>query len=435
MCGGIAQFCRMGGRPWKGTAGVIGIVMLVSTVVAWTDAASAQPVPGSNLMHLMIHPGIRMEEETIWIRLFEERVEVVVEYTFKNEGQWEETVMGFPNRYVATMHEPIEDFRAFEGGRELEVFRSELQSDSDGERQDYRREWLECFRVVFGEGEQKLIRNSYTQSYGVDYENTKRRFAYILTTGAMWKGPIGFVRVIAQVEDETILDAQERMAYFSYAHFDTWGRSLMPGFAVSPAAYQRQGNTVEMSFQDVEPDFDIQITLPVFSSLYRSATASSELADDRVDYSPSMAIDGDPATAWVEGAIGAGIGESLSVWIGPYVGKMVGCYGVKRIGIINGYAQDEKLYVSNNRVKQLQVTYAFTLEERDHTGTEAFIFDLEETLEMQYLELPYPVPISQLTLTIQEVYPGSRWDDSCIAEVAMETVELTKDDLARQLPK
>jgi hypothetical protein len=59
---------------------------------------------------------------------------------------------------------------------------------------------------------------------------------------------------------------------------------------------------------------------------------------------------------------------------------------------------------------------------------------LKETTEMQYIELPKPLPVSQLELTILDVYSGRRYDDTCIAEVYLHAVAEPVADVLSLLP-
>ena len=63
-------------------------------------------------------------------------------------------------------------------------------------------------------------------------------------------------------------------------------------------------------------------------------------------YGPEKALDGNPATAWVEGAPKGGIGES-------YVIALEHCPSA--LGFINGYAENRSLFEKNYRIKELTV--------------------------------------------------------------------------------
>ena len=162
-------------------------------------------------------------------------------------------------------------------------------------------------------------------------------------------------------------------------------------------------------------------------------------------YSPWNLFDSDPATSWVEGEEGPGIGSYVLVGIpGPFMQYLI---------IHNGYQESEDLFIKNNRVKELRVSiYAgFTFDGREgQTGFEADLLPMDESalitlsdeMGAQQIELPfdaddvaafseegfkyykYDYPDETgvkdflvLKFEIISVYPGSIWDDTCIAGI------------------
>jgi hypothetical protein len=174
-------------------------------------------------------------------------------------------------------------------------------------------------------------------------------------------------------------------------------------------------------------------------------------------YGPEKALDGDPGTAWVEGVPGPGIGESFFLAL-EHIPEAFGFY--------NGYAKNQNLFNKNHRVKELKVRiYAALMV--DGFGTEiADFFDAIPIMEPVKIELadsmeaqrvPLPVDRSMLEslmadfrrsrdvvnwsfpqaremgldgseglslhfryiirIEIGDIYPGSAWEDTCIAEL------------------
>ncbi|MCA1754491.1 MAG: hypothetical protein LC641_07335 [Spirochaeta sp.] len=189
--------------------------------------------------------------------------------------------------------------------------------------------------------------------------------------------------------------------------------------------------------------------------------ASSVLDSDNVlrasRYGAEKALDRDPATAWVEGARGAGIGESYYLGVEDFP---------EALGFINGYARNNNLFHRNHRVKELRVHIYAGLMVDGYATEIADFFDsrpliepvtirLEDTREAQRVELPVSLSLVQsrmevfrssldvrrwrfpqakemgldgsenlplhfryiLKLEIVDIYPGSTWEDTCIAEI------------------
>ena len=153
--------------------------------------------------------------------------------------------------------------------------------------------------------------------------------------------------------------------------------------------------------------------------------ASSELDEDKNDkYAAKNMVDGNPSTAWVEGKKGGGINEYIKFYCPPEESDMVDLYSaykIKGLGIINGYAKSENVFYKNNRVKKIRIEYKNDIfrEENpyDMKKQGSFEFILEDKMEMQYLEFTGPIYMSEMKITILEVYKGSKWNDTCISEL------------------
>jgi hypothetical protein len=156
--------------------------------------------------------------------------------------------------------------------------------------------------------------------------------------------------------------------------------------------------------------------------------STSFLADtQRPDrYTARMALDGQMSTSWVEGREDDGIGEMIAFSVPP---------GATTVSIVPGYG-DLVYYGQNNRVKtaRLRVCVLQAAPGQFANGVTAALLG-ESTLSFVdamraqgfSLNLPSPLP-SEIyvpdrgdelfaVLEILEVYPGSQWKDTCIAEI------------------
>lgn len=86
-------------------------------------------------------------------------------------------------------------------------------------------------------------------------------------------------------------------------------------------------------------------------------------------------------------------------------------FGIDGVSIINGFAADKSIWEKNGRVKVLEVAF---------NGKPLGTITLEDTPEPQFLGLPQmvlrPGKREQVTFTIREVYPGSKYQDTAIAD-------------------
>lgn len=133
----------------------------------------------------------------------------------------------------------------------------------------------------------------------------------------------------------------------------------------------------------------------------RAADASSfRKAGPTTDYRPSNLLDGNPATAWNEGAEGPGIGE----WVRLEFSRPL---TLRRLEIANGYQQDLERFRANGRVKTLELEYS--------NG----VTQLVDLLDAEGLQMIVPA-VSRadwIKLTIVSVYPSRTWDDTALSEV------------------
>jgi len=108
------------------------------------------------------------------------------------------------------------------------------------------------------------------------------------------------------------------------------------------------------------------------------------------------------ALPWVEGAYDAGIGESLTLTFDTRIDV---------ISILNGFIDlDRKhLFYENNRVKKIRIT---SIEPGNY-----YYFDFLIEDGVKFSEISLPTQSSQIMLEILEVYPGTKWNDTCISAV------------------
>jgi hypothetical protein len=110
---------------------------------------------------------------------------------------------------------------------------------------------------------------------------------------------------------------------------------------------------------------------------------------------------------WVEGVKGPGIGEKLTLALQTWQGPTGGVGGMGALVIVNGFISynDPSLYIKNNRVRGIRVTAV------DNSFT--FDCELQDTPNPQIVNLPHPPSV--VTIEITSVYPGTKWDDTCLS--------------------
>ena len=143
----------------------------------------------------------------------------------------------------------------------------------------------------------------------------------------------------------------------------------------------------------------------------KSVIATSELVEAQFDgkylYPPINILDGDFQTTWCEAEEdGPGMGESITVEFAEAV-------SFDEIQIVNGFATKD-YYLKNNRVKKLLLTQVagqhfqqkeYTLRDKKD-GWQSISFDLPQTAQT-------------ITLKILDIYSGSKYDDTCLADIRL----------------
>jgi len=132
------------------------------------------------------------------------------------------------------------------------------------------------------------------------------------------------------------------------------------------------------------------------------------------EYTGRKAHDLSFKTAWVEGANGPGIGEYIEYHFrnkGPRVTE---------IKIFNGYVKSDKAWTENARVKKLKLSI---------NGKDVAMLNLQDSKAQQNFKFE---PLGRradgkdliLRFTIAEVYPGSKFDDTCITEIYFDGIDV-----------
>jgi hypothetical protein len=134
-----------------------------------------------------------------------------------------------------------------------------------------------------------------------------------------------------------------------------------------------------------------------------SASASSELPPDgSVTYSIGNTLDGDTRTAWNNhGAVdGNGVGETLTY-------KFSRPVHLARIALMNGYAKTAELRADNGRIRGVVIL-------TDHRRLKA---TLSDTTSRQRLDRDFGLT-RKVTLRVTSIYPGARYTDLALTEIA-----------------
>lgn len=119
-----------------------------------------------------------------------------------------------------------------------------------------------------------------------------------------------------------------------------------------------------------------------------------------VRYDPVYAVDANVATAWVEGVDGYGKGQQLVL---TFPSEIV----LTRIGMDGGFDRDQVIFFQNHRVRSMTLKLS-----NGHTRS----VELADQRGIQYITID-PISTTMITIVIEDVYHGTAYDDTPIAEV------------------
>ena len=138
-----------------------------------------------------------------------------------------------------------------------------------------------------------------------------------------------------------------------------------------------------------------------------SATSDSFYHSSRgTDYTVDLTLDGNEKTSWQDGRDDDAIGDTLT-----YNFDAIEIYKVK---IVNGNRKNNSSFSKNNRLAR--VTLTFLLEGEEVGSTEMSLKD-DFSTNGDVLELEAAIKCDTVVITIDEVYAGSEFQDTGIAEV------------------
>jgi hypothetical protein len=133
----------------------------------------------------------------------------------------------------------------------------------------------------------------------------------------------------------------------------------------------------------------------------------------RKSYDVRKMDDGLVNTAWIEGIKGYGVGENITFIFTEKNFKEAHLERINFNGflVINGYCKDKKSWKENSRVKRIRVAH------NDQPRYEAILHDSMNVQDMRFPETIWLHPGDTVKVTIMEVYPGEKYQDTAISEL------------------
>lgn len=417
---------------------------------------------GTGTFHAFGTSQVEMQREELSIRLYRDHAQVRVQYVMKNTGGDVDVRAGFPS---LEMWEPKKEW--------TEVRKYHLTVDGEPVAHTMEKGKLGNWKDLFSKAFLKNLEPGYEETvppgsepdcpgcqllwlvstvhfaagqsrqviieYESEYQNSEGGFSndsdvdgdffrYILSSAATWKGPIQSGRVVIEAV------------------------TVDPALLVidPPNHFQRAGNRFEWSFTNLRPtdadNIQVRVNDPYytiwdypgesqglaawysfegdryyydFAPRENEVTASSE----RKGYSISNVTNNEPDKTWVADKPG-GIGETITI-------TLKDPQRVDEVGIYPGYGKSEEVYFANNRIRELELVVNGTSMVTATLPDNYVAFTLSKKA-FAWINLgKYDGAAKTITLRIKSVYPGKRWNDTCIGKVLLRKRLLTKPNPQR----
>jgi hypothetical protein len=281
------------------------------------------------------------------------------------------------------------------------------------------------FRLEFAPKQHRVLKVSYRATYGQytsSVSDTSEIFpntlTYLFSTAAIWKGPITkghvLIRAIGVSPDDVRIRGG-KVGRFKHPTKDTWTwdfTDFKPRFAddiaieTSPeintysSAYGKDEDKVEGG-DYISTNGRWKFELTDFKVTASSTLAGGDYKPDNVNkWSADIGAD----RCWSEGVPGNGEGEWLEIAATVPV-------RLDTFQITNGLVTSEALFRANNRIKKLDLSV---------NGGEPTTVQLADQMDPFDIKLPdSDQPVRTIRLTIREVYPGAKHQDTCVSRVRL----------------
>ena len=366
---------------------------------------------------------ISLKKENLALRFVDDTVIVSCDYVLFNRHK-EDKEIDFAFNITNAWYTSLYYYDIFIDGKKID---SELHTDVTRDESDSYNYW-ELSKIKLAANKETSISICYrieTTNDGMYYGNVfnDNSFVYNLYPALSFGNGI--------IEDFTLtLDASDILGYNGRV-------TKISGIDIDLGDNQK---TVTKHFSNFDLSkhrkFEISYNIKnfYFSKLYKrygyrttgGVTATSELKEGASFYSASNLMDNDDNTAWVEGESDFGKNARIKINVKGVVTQIL---------LVNGFRKSSKTYYENNRVKKIALYIdGIRLGEMEfpdrpfHKVTMANILDEGELINLgNFFEKKsnktfYGTSFfcdSNVEMEILEVYPGTKYNDTCISDIYM----------------
>ncbi|MBB6214026.1 hypothetical protein HNQ80_000095 [Anaerosolibacter carboniphilus] len=209
-----------------------------------------------NTVYPIYDTQVEMLSEHVDIEVKGEYSLVRCEFLFRNAGEKETVMVGFPaygtlppreDRASFGDDEKLYDFKTYVDGKEQNtVIKEGLKEEGNNLGRMYYANWY-VWEMKFDKGQERRVVNTYRIKNSYDSIGGKT-VKYILETGATWKNSIGYGKVSIRFDQK--IDPQN-INIVDYQEYEN-----QPNVAIG---VYPEDNKITWEFFDLEPDFNIEL--------------------------------------------------------------------------------------------------------------------------------------------------------------------------------
>ncbi len=179
--------------------------------------------------------------------------------------------------------------------------------------------------------------------------------------------------------------------------------SLLAGAEVQTPESTTTNITVRRAEDVSAPTWPDEVCDPLDNDEFSGEICASTTHESRGDISfrPENLFDDDHDTAWVEGAEGDGIYETVVI-------RFEVPYEIYSVDFLNGFTKSDGIYAANGRVRDIEI--------RDSLGRVLFA-ELEDSGDWQSVEMDEQRRVAWISIEIESVYPGDTYQNTALSEL------------------
>lgn len=349
-------------------------------------------VPGGNIS-IPGKSAIEIKKVSTLITLYNDHYAVQTDYLLFNSGEKINTQLFISSGHQGEYSE-CREIKAFVDTMEIKATPNTSPASNPGDL---------SIKITFAKNEEKKIRITYRRKFLVPSASEDSYYEILHHVDNS-----GFTTATGATSSITVdFNNFNLKSIAALLHrYDDGGK--MNSFRLldtDPGIHSIQGSKASLNIENTGQKFDVQIRF--WTGIIRSCELSGWQEIQAL-------MDGDKKTSFTIHPPG-----TLSCTVTPPNScyKCVGIstdyhYLVKGIGIITGKTVDDTTVENGKSIKKLKIASDYFSKTGQIVSNDEFIWNLKNSVEMQYFYFPKPLPMRNIHVTVLDTYGGAYTNDN-----------------------